>query len=91
MSDEWTNNSEFYHFDILPQLTIHTVIPDDYSPMYKPRERCDCGCDEWLEEGCTMILGHYPDGTPVYKDVHRCKTCYEVRMADHIGIIQSNE
>jgi hypothetical protein len=80
------NDSEFYHFGILPQVSIHSPIYDQYSDMYIPRETCDCGCKEWKEEGCTMILGHYQDGTRVYKDVHRCKNCKEVRMADHIGI-----
>lgn len=84
------NNSEFYHFGILPQLCIHSPFKDQYSQMYIPREKCDCGCNEWIEEGCTMILGHYPDGTPVYKDVHRCKKCYEIRIADHIGIKDEN-
>ncbi len=80
------SDSEFYHFGILPQICIHSAIEDQYSRMYTPRQKCDCGCSEWDEEGCTMILGHYADGTPVYKDVHRCKQCHEVRMADHIGV-----
>lgn len=80
------NDSEFFHFGILPAMCIHSVEADEYSKMYKPIPRCDCGCTEWLEEGCTMVLGHYPDGTPVYKDVHRCKNCFEVRTANHIGV-----
>ncbi len=81
-----TNKSEFYHFGILPRACIHSPIPDQYSPMYKPQEECEkCGCKEWHTKGCSMILGHYPDGTPMYKDVHRCKNCFEVRMAFHIG------
>lgn len=83
-----TSKSEFYHFGILPQVCIHSANEDKYSKMYTPREKCDCGHDEWIEEGCTMILGHYPDRTPMYKDVHRCKKCNEVRMSDHIGILQ---
>jgi len=79
------NNSEFLYFGILPSMCIHSVIEDEYSKMYIARKSCDCGCEEWLQDGCTMILGNYPDGTPVYKDVHRCKKCKEVRMADHIG------
>lgn len=81
-----TNKSEFYHFGILPAVCIHSPLPDLYSKMYTPRETCDCGCSEWIQEGCTMILCHYPDGTPMYKDVHRCRYCAEVRMADHVGL-----
>lgn len=81
-----TNNSEFYHFGILPQVTIHSVVEDKYSHMYIPRENCDCGCSEWITEGCTMVLAHYSDGTPIYKDVHRCNECKSVRLAYHIGI-----
>jgi hypothetical protein len=80
------NKSEFYHFGLLPSVSIHSPIEDQYSKMYIAREKCDCGCNEWIEKGCTMILGHYPDGTPLYKDVHRCKKCNKVRMADHIGL-----
>lgn len=58
---------------------------DPYCKMYKAQEVCDCGSKEWIEQGCTMILGHYPDGTPIYKDVHRCKKCNKVRLAQHIG------
>jgi len=80
-----TSNSEFYHFGILPQLCIHSPMEDEYSKMYIAREKCDCGSSNWLEN-CTMILGHYPDGTAIYKDVHRCSECFEVRVADHIGL-----
>lgn len=83
--DDLLNKSEFFHFGILPRISIHSPIEDQYSSMYIPRKLCDCGSEQWIEEGCTMILGHYPDGTPLYKDVHRCKNCNEVRMADHIG------
>jgi hypothetical protein len=83
--EELKNKSEFFHFGILPGVCVHTPERDQYSAMYKAREKCDCGASEWLES--TMILGHCADGTPVYKDVHRCKSCNEVRMADHIGVI----
>ena len=84
---EAQDKSEFYHFGILPQVCIHSVEEDQYSKMYKAREKCDCGSSDWLEEGCTMIICYYFDGTPVYKDVHRCKKCNNVRMADHIGVL----
>ena len=80
-----TKNSEFYHFGLLPQVCIHSLVEDQYSKMYIPREKCDCGSSEWWTEVCTMILGHYDDGTPMYKDVHRCAICKEVRMADHVS------
>ncbi len=87
MADDYLNKSEFYHFGILPQICIHSPLEDEYSYMYIPRDKCECGSTEWIEQGCTMLLGHYGDGTPIFKDVHRCKKCNEVRMADHIGII----
>ncbi len=78
-------NSALYQFGLLPEICIHTPKEDEYSKMYNPQKQCDCGCKEWIEEGCTMILGHYNDGTPMYKDVHRCKNCFKVRIATHIG------
>lgn len=86
-----TSKSEFYHFGILPSVCIHSPHEDQYSKMFIPREKCDCGHDKWMEEGSTMILGHYPDGTPIYKDVHRCEKCNQVRMSDHIGNLGKNE
>lgn len=83
---EIINKSEFYHFGILPQKCIHSPIRDQYSDSYNPDVTCKCGSSDWMQEGCTMILGHYLDGTPMYKDVHRCKSCFEVRMATHKGI-----
>lgn len=80
-----TKNSEFFHFGILPAVCIHSPLEDRYSKMYIPREKCDCGSLEWLEEGCSMRLGNYPDGTAIYKNVHRCWFCSELRMSDHIG------
>ena len=80
-----TSNSEFFHFGILPRECVHTPEEDDYSKMYKPQEICECGCKDWIERGCTMILAHYIDGTPIYKDVHRCSNCFTVRMSRHIG------
>ena len=85
MSNEWTNKSEFYHFGILPEICIHSPIEDKYSKMYTPREKCDCGCSEWIEGKMDIVKPvngyQYPQ-----KDVHRCKNCNEVRMADHIGV-----
>ncbi len=85
------DKSAFYHFGILPQIYIHSPKEDQYSKSYIARVKCDCGCTEWLEDGCTMILGHYYDGTPIYKDVHRCKQCKEVRMAHHVSAQNDGE
>lgn len=83
--DEWTKNSAFYHFGILPQVCIHSIIVDEYSEMYVPREKCECGCSQWIEAKMDIIKPvngyHFPK-----KDVHRCMVCKEVRMADHIGV-----
>lgn len=77
-------NSEFYHFGILPSVCIHSIIEDEYSKMYIPREKCACGGDEWIAGKMNIIkpiVGlNYPK-----KDIHRCKQCNEVRLADHIG------
>lgn len=79
---DWINKSEFYHFGILPQVCIHSIIKDKYSKMYIPRERCDCGCSEWKESKMKMFKNeNIPE-----KDVHRCIECNKVRMADHIGL-----
>jgi hypothetical protein len=75
-----TSKSEFYHFGLLPQVCIHSLIEDEYSKMYKPQETCDCGHSEWVESTMIMIEGYPP------KQVHRCKKCNEVRIAHHIGI-----
>lgn len=87
--NNWISESAFLNFGLLPEVCIHSIEEDQYSKLYIPRKKCDCGSNEWIEEGCTMVLAHYPDGTPIYKDVHRCKNCFEVRMADHISIDQS--
>lgn len=81
---EWTDKSEFYHFGLLPQVCIHSPIEDQYSKMYTPRQACDCGCAEWIDGKMDIIV---PVGFKFpQKDVHRCKQCNEVRMADHIGV-----
>lgn len=82
---EIAKNSEFYHFDILPQICIHSLMEDEYSKMYTPREKCSCGCAEWLEGKMDIIKPVNGYKFP-QKDVHRCKNCSEVRMADHISI-----
>lgn len=78
--DEFINKSEFFHFGILPQICIHSVIEDEYSKMYIPQMVCNCGCVEWIDGKMQMFEG-FPE-----KDVHRCKKCNEVRIAHHIGI-----
>lgn len=75
-----TSNSEFFHFGILPQVCIHSLIEDEYSKMYVPQEVCKCGCKEWIDSTMLMFIG-LPE-----KEVHRCKDCNEVRIAKHIGI-----
>lgn len=78
--DEYLNKSEFYHFEILPKVCIHSIQEDKYSKMYKPRDKCECGCSEWIIS--TMIVNVYlPE-----KDVYRCKSCNEIRLSDHIGL-----
>lgn len=74
-----TSKSEFFHFGILPQVSIHSPIIDYYSKMYIPRETCECGSKEWIDSTMIMFEGYAP------KDIHRCKKCNEIRVADHIG------
>lgn len=75
-----TSKSEFYHFGILPQVCIHSLDEDEYSKMYIPKEKCDCGCADWIESTMQMFTGcDWP------KPVHRCKKCNQVRTANHIG------
>lgn len=76
-----TDKSEFFHFGILPQVCIHSLDEDDYSKMYIPQEKCDCGCPDWIESIMKMFKNF---DSP--KRVHRCKKCNEVRIAHHIGI-----
>lgn len=79
-----TSDSEFFHFGILPNICIHTPIEDEYSKNYIPRERCDCGCSEWIESTMKIIENSMGYEFPP-KDVHRCTKCNEVRLADHKG------
>ena len=79
------NDSEFFHFGILPQICIHSLDEDEYSPMYKPNEICECGNSEWIESEMKIIEDLEGYEFPK-KRVHRCKQCNEVRMAKHIGI-----
>lgn len=78
--DEWIDKSEFFHFGILPQVCIHSLIENEYSKMYIPQETCDCGCKEWVDSTMVIIEG-FPE-----KEVHRCKDCNKVRIAYRIGI-----
>jgi len=81
--EEENKNSEFFHFGILPRVCIHTLEEDEYSHMYIPEEGCSCGCKEWIVS--VMALAQV-DGIPcMFKNVHRCRDCNEVRMANHIG------
>jgi hypothetical protein len=78
-----TDKSEFFHFGILPQVCIHSLDEDEYSKMYIPQEKCDCGCSDWIES--TMKIIEDRIGYNFHKRVHRCKECNEVRIANHIG------
>lgn len=79
-----TNNSEFYHFGIIPEVCIHSLDEDQYSKMYIPEETCLCGGTEWIESTMKIVQNDfYPK-----KRIHRCKSCDGIRMAKHIGIKQ---
>jgi hypothetical protein len=80
---EALNNSAFAHFGLLPRVCIHQPEKDEYSHMYKAREVCDCGCNKWIDG--KMALAQIMDVQCMFKNVHRCKKCNEVRVADHIG------
>ena len=84
------NESAFYHFGILPNICVHSLIEDEYSKMYFPRERCVCGSCEWIPGKMDIINPLHGFDFPK-KDVHRCKECNEIRMADHIGIINEKQ
>lgn len=82
--DPWKlKNSKFYHFGIVPRVCIHSPKPDQYSKMYVPRDACKCGCKEWVEG--KMPLARMLGVDCMFKDVHRCNDCGEVRVADHVG------
>ena len=81
---EHIDNSAFYHFGILPSISIHSLDEDLYSPMYIPREICDCGCKEW-KESTMKIIEDFQGYEYPKKRVHRCVQCNEVRIADHRG------
>jgi len=81
---EWLDKSDFFHFGTLPQVSIHSIIEDQYSKMYIPREKCDCGCSEWIDGKMKIVEDCFGYEFPK-KDVHRCKDCNEVRMADHVA------
>lgn len=81
--EQYKNKSEFYHFGVLPRMCIHSPIEDEYSHMYVPQEKCDCGCSKWVDGKMPLVEMM---GVPcMFKDVHRCKDCNEVRVANHIG------
>ncbi len=72
--------SEFFKYGKLPNVCIHSLSEDQYSKHYIPQERCDCGCEEWIE-GKMKIIEDMGDYVYPLKDVHRCKECNEVRVA----------
>ena len=80
-----TSKSEFYHFGLLPQVCIHSLVEDEYSKMYKPQEICECGHSEWVESTMDIIKPIEGFSFPK-KNVHRCKKCNKVRISHHIGI-----
>jgi len=79
-----TSKSEFFHFGILPEVCIHSLDEDEYSKMYIPREKCDCGNDKWIDSTMKIVKDFMGYEFPK-KLVHRCSHCNEVRLADHIG------
>ena len=83
-----TSKSEYFHFGLLPETCIHSLDEDEYSKMYIPQQLCDCGCSEWVESTMKIVEDSYCFTFPT-KRVHRCKSCNEVRISNHIGIKQS--
>lgn len=81
------DKSPFFHFGLLPKICIHSLKEDQYSKMYTPREKCECGCVEWINSTMELLKPSNAYYFPP-KEVHRCKNCNEVRMADHIGICE---
>ena len=79
-----TSKSEFFHFGILPSVCIHSLDEDQYSKMYIPQEKCDCGSNVWIESTMKIIENSFGYEFPK-KRVHRCKECNQVRIAYHIG------
>jgi hypothetical protein len=76
-----TSKSDFFHFGTLPQVCIHSLFEDEYSKMYIPQEVCDCGCKDWIDSTMIKFVGFPPS------DVHRCKECNAIRIANHIGLL----
>lgn len=76
-----TSKSEFF--------CIHSLDEDEYSKMYIPKEKCDCGCNEWTESTMKIVKDSFGYEFPK-KRVHRCKECNQVRISYHIGIYNEN-
>lgn len=79
-----SKESAFLHFEVLPRVCIHSLKADEYSKMYTPQEKCDCGCSEWIESTMMITADDSFVKLPP-KGVHRCINCNEVRTATHIG------
>lgn len=75
-----TNKSEFYHLGIIPKVCIHLLDEDEFSKMYIPQVKCDCGCSEWIKSTMHLFMNEN-----WIKRVHRCNSCNQVRIAHHIG------
>lgn len=76
--------SEFFNFGLLPSVCIHSLVEDQYSALYIAREKCDCGCCEWVEGEMEMFKSLVsPEHKFPKKKVHRCSNCNEVRLADY--------
>ncbi len=80
-----TSKSDFFHFGTLPNVCIHSLDEDEFSKMYIPQDRCNCGGNEWIDSTMKIIEDFMGYEFPK-KRVHRCKACNEVRIAHHIGI-----
>lgn len=78
MKNDFSEKSEVYLFGLLPEVCIYSLVEDQYSKMYIPRKKCDCGGKEWEASTMEMFVGFEP------KAVHRCIACKGVRLADRI-------
>lgn len=81
------SESAFLEFGLLPEVSIHSIVEDQYSKLYVPRAMCECGCSEWVDSTMKIVKDLMGYEFPK-KQVHRCKQCNEVRMSDHISISQ---
>jgi hypothetical protein len=75
--------SDFFDFGIIPKVCIHSLQEDEYSKFYIPIDKCNCGCNKWVESEMNILKSKYGYSFPK-KKVHRCAKCNEVRLANKI-------